>query len=331
MKEIKNVDITVVIQGPIHHSSETSSEMGLTSRSISAIRKYFPGAVIVLSTWEGERTDNLLYDKLILNQDPGPTVVKYHKNGTPHTVNVNRQIVSTLAGLMAVETKYAMKLRSDNILNSDRAINLLLRYPKRVSEHKLTKERIVSSNLFAKEYSQGLPIPFFPSDFFQFGRSEDLLALWDIPLIEGYQYNKKLAGKRQSKLYPWPDLHVEQILWLSFVNKYIFVKMPHKFGSGREQMKLSRKIIANNLIIAERSELDLEVPYRLEQNDGVPYTHYTLKRWEQLYKRFVDPGFVIEGNLGLTLNRLFARTAQYFAQGLKQHVRLWLCRFRGRS
>lgn len=331
MKSINNVDITVVIQGPVHHSSGTSSEEGITSQSISAIRKNFPGAVIILSTWKGEITDNLSYDKLILSQDPGPTVVKYHKNGSPHTVNVNRQIVSTLAGLEAVETKYAMKLRSDNIVNSARLKSLLLRYPKRVSEYKLTKERIVSSNVFAKEYSQGLPIPFFPSDFFQFGRSEDLLALWDIPLIEDYQYDKNLAGKRQSKLYPWPDLHIEQILWLSFINKHIPIKMPHKFGAGREQVKLSRKIIANNLIIAERAELDLEVPDRLDQNDGAPYTHYTLKRWEQLYKHFVDPGFEVEGSVGLTLKRLSARTVQYFISGLKQHIRLWFCRFRIKS
>lgn len=165
MKSINNSDVTVIIQGPIHHSSGTSSETGLTSRSISAIRKYFPGAVIVLSTWKGEETEDLSYDKLILSQDPGPTVVKYHKNGSPHMVNVNRQIVSTLAGLKAVKTKYAMKLRSDNILNSARVKSLLFRYPKRLSEYKFTKERLVSSNVFAKEYSQGLPIPFFPSDF----------------------------------------------------------------------------------------------------------------------------------------------------------------------
>lgn len=331
MKSINNSDITVVIQGPIHHSSGISSETGLTSRSISAIRKYFPGAVIVLSTWIGQEAEDLTYDKLVLSQDPGPTIVKYHKNGSPHTVNVNRQIVSTLAGLKAVETKYAMKLRSDNVLNSARLKNLLLRYPKRASEHKLTKERIISSNVFAKEYSQGLPIPFFPSDFFQFGRSEDLLALWDIPLIEDYQYDKKLAGKRQSKLYPWPDLHVEQTLWLSFINKYIPIQMPHKFGTGRKQLKLSRKIIANNLIIAERAELDLEVPERLNQNDGAPYTHYTLKRWEQLYKNFVDPGFKVKGSFRLTLKRLSARTIQYFTSGLKQHIRLWFCRFRIKS
>ena len=195
-------EITFVVQGPIHPTN--------TKRSLLKLRKVFPGSQVILSTWECEDTEGLDADLVLLNKDPGPSVFVYSKRNEAVKVNINRQVTSTLNGLKMVKTKYAAKLRADNILHSDNVLKLFNQYTKRNIDFSCLNHRLVCSNFFAKEYERGLPVPYFFSDFFQFGETEDLLKVWDINFFEDYVFRGDLSGKKQHENYPRDSVNVEQ-------------------------------------------------------------------------------------------------------------------------
>ena len=63
---IKSDEISVVVQGAINNK--------YTPICLASIRKIFPYATIILSTWKNSKTENLDYDVLIENEDPGSEV-----------------------------------------------------------------------------------------------------------------------------------------------------------------------------------------------------------------------------------------------------------------
>ena len=85
--KIQSSEISVVVQGAIDQNN--------TPLCITSIRKYLPKAEIILSTWEGSDTENLDYDILVLNKDPGG----YRDICTKFVNNLNRQLVSTSNGI----------------------------------------------------------------------------------------------------------------------------------------------------------------------------------------------------------------------------------------
>ena len=315
--QIPKTAITFVIQGPVVPD--------VTKDSCSQIREHFPGATIILSTWKEQSSDGLDVDELLLNDDPGGSIVKYDKRDRAHTVNINRQIRSTIGGLQKVVTTYAVKLRSDNTLSSDQLLSFYQQYPS--AEHRLIplSKRILTTNMFAKEYIEGLPTPFFFSDFFMFGLTEDLIAFWDQPFLTDYVFNSQLSGKRQHADYPWPQLHIEQLLVTNFLSKYVSLDFPHKYANSNGQLALSRELIAKHFIVMERSQIDLSVPNRLNQHEGFPYETYSYKRWQQLYKQHCDDKLVIPNHLSFKLRWLSARLLMFIKSGIKQKVRLLVC------
>lgn len=269
-------DITFVIQGPIHPS--------ITHRSISILRVVFPDSKIILSTWKGERTSDLEADVVILNDDPGTTTFVYSKKNEAIKININRQIVSSYHGLKEVKTKYAVKLRADNVLHSTNVIEIFKKYTQRDSNFSFLNERLVCSNFYAKEFERGLRVPYFYSDFFQFGETADLLKIWSIDHFSDYVFRNELRNKKQHEHYPKDSVNVEQKIWSHLVNQFIPTKLTDEHGT-REDIKNSQNFMLNNLIIVDGDILGLEVPERLRQGNGYPYYFYTYQRWQWLYER----------------------------------------------
>ena len=85
---INSNEISVVVQGAIDKEN--------TPKCLKSIRKVFPQAEIILSTWEGANVEGLDYDEVIFNKDPGgvkdPFVPTF-------TNNLLRQMVSTKSGV----------------------------------------------------------------------------------------------------------------------------------------------------------------------------------------------------------------------------------------
>lgn len=101
-------DISVVIQGAVGTA---------TQKCLTSVRRFLPEAEIVLSTWAGADTDALDFDILVQSQDPGGIrhdfAIQNVKNSSN---NFNRQLLSTNAGLAKATRQYALKLRSDLML-----------------------------------------------------------------------------------------------------------------------------------------------------------------------------------------------------------------------
>lgn len=115
----------IVIQGPINKKHD------FTLETMRLYKKYFPNALIVLSTWEGE-------DAYTINcaKDIGVEVILNKKPAVAGFNNVNLQMTSSMAGLnfaAKMNKEYALKTRTDQrIYNSNSLLflsNLLRNFP----------------------------------------------------------------------------------------------------------------------------------------------------------------------------------------------------------
>ena len=165
---MKDKQITFVLQGPVVED--------ITKLSIQNIRRLFPNSKIILSTWKKQNLCGISVDRIIENDDPGSTVMAYDKRGNARTTNVNRQIYSTIQGLKAVKTEFAVKMRTDNYLTSSTFISFYSDFSHRDENYALFQQRIVSTDFFAKEVEKGRKIPYFFSDFFHFGLTCDSVS-----------------------------------------------------------------------------------------------------------------------------------------------------------
>ncbi|WP_099608979.1 WavE lipopolysaccharide synthesis family protein [Vibrio coralliilyticus] len=271
-------EITFVLQGPVIE--------GVTGRSVDNIKELFPESSIILSTWKGENVEGIDVSRVVFNQDPGSTVLSYGKDNNQRTANVNRQIVSTVNGLKSVETSYAVKIRTDNVLHKDDFFKYIDLFESRNSEYSLFDKRIVSSNFYAKEFVKGLALPYFFSDFFHFGLTKDLLTLWDLPLFEDYIFNKNLRDQFQHKQYPMRCSHVEQDLFISCINKETsrLHDLFDELGEAEDVVK-SYQYLINNFVVLDGDIIGLEVPARLAQKGNPPCEFYSHLRWKWLYEK----------------------------------------------
>lgn len=201
-ESINTSEISVIVQGAVDKKN--------TPLCIKSIRKYLPGAEVILSTWKGTNTEGLDYDSLILNDDPGGRRVGKKID------NVNRQIVSTKNGVAAANRKYVLKVRSDVEL---RNCGFLRKWESKSnrSQHRengyiLFENKIIASVLFCKKcLSQNtlIPTPFHLSDWFQFGLRGDLELLWNTDCVDYERYwdyydvnkNLKLLGSWEKNRY----------------------------------------------------------------------------------------------------------------------------------
>ena len=238
-------DISVIVQGPIIENE--------TIYCLKSIRKYLPGAEIILSTWKNSDTKGLDFDKLILNDDPSCT---YSDKCKRIPFNLNRQIVSTQNGLKEVKRKYAFKLRSDLILTNNTFLEYFDKYQKRNNEFKLFNRKVLVATIFTRKYLFINHIkyytPFSVSDFFIFGEREDLekyLSSLNLMNEEDayYFYNKEednpsyLSNARYS---------AEQYIPYNAFKKYFpQIKMNSSKDVTEENILQSEIAIVNNFIV----------------------------------------------------------------------------------
>ncbi|MEJ6121845.1 WavE lipopolysaccharide synthesis family protein [Vibrio sp. 2-Bac 85] len=293
-------DITVVVQGPVQALSDRNQEEGITYKCLKSIRQHLPGAKIILSTWRDQILDGLDYDQLVLCDDPGSNIRQYKLDGTPKYYNNNRQIVSSYEGLKKVETKYAMKLRSDNYLTSNNFVELQKTFQKRCETYRFLQERVVMSNVFARQYSKGHRVAFHLNDFFYFGLRQDLLTLWDLPLVKDYIPSD---NKPYHDSHPNYAIDCAQLFWLMALNKFdANIKLKHLLDNSKDKLIQSNICYANNVVIASPEEIGLGLCTRFLQKSRVSKpkgkcSHIYFYEWQALYKKYCDPKFKVECSL----------------------------------
>ena len=287
-------NISVVIQGPVVGTPEVKYRRRLTQRCLDSVRRILPHASVVLSTWDGSDIAGLEPDQVVFSSDPGGTLCDdYHQVGN----NVNRQIVSSLAGIRRAGRPYCLRVRSDLILGSDQFLQFWKKFPVRQSEYRFAAERILScsiySRLFAGVGDLRTRIVFHPSDFVFFGFRQDLENLFDVPLAE------QPISSRWFDQYPRPAgvtdcyqtnhcrFFPEQHLWMNFVRKFVPLRLAHRLDLSHPDVRHDIPSQLNNLVVLDQDHWRFTMPkYSLRQYVLEPYDWDGLFRhqvWREMY------------------------------------------------
>lgn len=331
---IDNRDITVVVQGPVVASRDRAMDEGITEKCIASIRRVLPGAHLIISTWRGQPVEGLDADELVLSDDPGTVITEYSRDGEPDKSNNNRQIVSSLNGLRKVKTRYAMKLRSDNYLVSDAFVDLQQRFPKRSENARFLKERVVVNNTFTRRYSKGRRVNFHLCDFFYFGLTEDLLALWNLPLFEDLVLPEEKKGSHYYLGAPHTKVDCTQKFLVRALQAFDpDIKQPYLHYGTERQLRLSDEIYANNFVIAEPEIIGLGLCSKFSGGERANrlsgrLTYINFDDWQLLYQRHCDSNYdarsasrrLIKRNF-LRFFLLLAKSVEEFARSFKKQIK----------
>lgn len=239
---IDSKDITFVVQGAILGKYSDKKEDRYTYLCLKSIRKYFPGSFIILSTWKGSDIKDLDFDLLIENDDPGISILG------DFTQNGFRQIVSSIGGIRKVNTKYAAKVRSDLIFKNNNILKYFEKYGDLPydSKYKLVNRRVVM--LTACNPKRRFKFPFNAADWLYFGLTEDIIDIFDIPLVRG-----KFSGKHEydnNREKPCESMYSsEQYIWFGFLSKYRKINFQHLRDVSNHNIEESEKYFANNAVL----------------------------------------------------------------------------------
>jgi SAM-dependent methyltransferase len=265
-------NISVVVQGPVVGLNHRKPRNRLTQQCVASIRRALPQAEIIVSTWQGMTTDGLDCDQLVTSEDPGAVVCDdvYRVSN-----NVNRQIISTRAGVARVRRPYCLKVRSDLVLNSDEFLRHWGRYPLRQWSYKFAAERMLVSAIYSRQYAgkgkRTTRLPFHPSDFLFFGFREDVATLFDIPLAVEPETSRWFAKHKRGKVYDcYAHAHCrffpEQHLWLSYVRKFVEVPWRDRLDLHNPALVHDRPSQVNNLVMLDQTQWSFELPkYMMRQ------------------------------------------------------------------
>lgn len=169
--KIENEEITFIVQGPVGTE---------TKKCVNSIRENYPGSEIILSTWIGSDIDlikRMTMKNIVYSTDPGDSGRMFLNNKIFN--NINRQLVSTKAGLSKVNTKYAVKTRTDFRFINSNLKDFLNKYEDFCinEEMRFVDKRILTLGADRR-------FPFFIFDFCFAGKSSDLRLLFNIPLMD---------------------------------------------------------------------------------------------------------------------------------------------------
>ncbi len=281
---IQTEEISFVIQGPVFPD--------YTKAVCESIRHFAPKSEIILSTWEGAETKELDFDVLVKSSDPGNFIFRLPEkmdNGTDrYPMNINRQIVSTRNGILAAGRKYVCKLRSDLKLEGLAFLEYYEEYNAKIQEpySRALQHRVVT--LCSANPKRLLPFPYYLCDWFFFGLKEDVLNIWDIPLIEEHD----LQNRQEDGTYPMVDnFGNEQYLWISFLKKFREVEIENGYALTEENLVDSERSYANCCIFVTAKHANV---YSMKvKNTGYgAYTAfsnaglYTENDWIRFYNRY---------------------------------------------
>lgn len=276
-------DLSVVIQGP------ATATLALV---VDSVRRYLPGAELILSTWRGGDVGNLDVDVLQLNDDPGSPGSYLDPAGRPiaKPFNTNRMILSTQTGLARASRPWAMKLRNDTPLRS----RSCLAWPAaddqpRTSDVRVFASRIVMTNVAVRPAESMRAYLFHPSDIVQIGRRSDLQDFWACgPVDEVENASWFLRHPRPTPdlaPYNWARFFNEQLVWLDCLRRHgIDPGYQHVGQYSRALHTLSERSLADNFVCLEPWQFGVSLPFG-DLTRRFPLSQY---RWHNEWRRTAE-------------------------------------------
>ena len=242
-------DLTFCIQGPVERNRYGEN---LTKKLVSSIKHFYPKSPIVFSTWENEAVDFSEDISLVLSKDPGSGI--RYKN-RPEKNNINRQIISTCAGLEEVKTSFVVKMRSDLLVENRRIEKIIDKLPKTPNNSLSIFEKyiIVLDRLTFNPRKKLNPL-LHVTDMLQAGLTTDVRRMWDIPVMTSAQENfyenvePSLSSKVADHL---PEFRAEQYFWNELIRKELGFGLSETFSKSLER----------NVDVTELFDLNI-IPFR---------------------------------------------------------------------
>lgn len=280
---LKANEISVVIQGLYNPE--------ITPVCLKSIKKHLPNAEVILSLSEQPEktvaTDGI--DKLIVSEKSPIFPYSSEQNAPKNTVNP--QIVSTVAGLKAATRPYTLKIRTDFALKSDNFLKYFDDCPMSDPGHKIFDHKIIDCSYFARHPERSRYLAYHPSDIALFGKTSDLLNLFDVPLMteneSGYWKKEDISYCRYT-----PEQH-------------IFINCLRKNGKKidydhteesitRENIIETEKYFASNFIFLGYNRFGLVPPDKFwDFSKNNYYNTITYIEGLLLYQRHVDPAYPV--------------------------------------
>jgi hypothetical protein len=254
-------NISVVIQGPLYRSLARTRSI---DACLTAVRTHLPHAEIIISTWTDQDFSGIDTDIVLASADPG---VFLDNNGNRN--NINRQIISTVAGLKASTRDYALKLRADHILTGSQ-FAVMGEYDLSIPKvERLLNQPITVSTIFIRNPAK-VPMLFHISDSVHFGTREDMIAFWDQrPKTRDELYVTRpnmnpignFVGCTSMRIVP------EQSLMLGFLAKNGFdISLKNPTEISPELVRLSENLIAKNFTFLNWRDCQIDFPERFRKS-----------------------------------------------------------------
>lgn len=265
-------NVSVVVQGPVHGHPSDPSEKQITRNSLVGLRKIYPKAEIILSTWAPSETSGLDFDELVISDDPG--AIPFNDTDLKSRLNnTNRQLVSTFNGLAKATRRYAIKLRTDCMLLRPVDFNILGDGIKHNKLHILEK-KIITLNIYTR-HPLRCPVLFHISDLFHAGLRTDLLTFWNLPLVKEPDHTRTIDPRNRPPVnaYPWNDwlmrCAAEQYLGEQLARrKQATLHLRHYSEGSVTKLFLWLHVLANNFHLLTPDEAGVMVPPHLATHVG---------------------------------------------------------------
>lgn len=286
---IDSSDISVVLQGPVRQE---------TLASVRSIRKYLPKAEIILSTWEGEDVDALRSLARIIESKCPEAYVQHDRLHVRN--NLNRLIRSTQYGLALVRRPYALKMRSDMVLDSADFLKTFERFQAAGPLKVLTRKVLVPA-LFSRRGYHGHATPFHLSDWAAFGLMEDLhrlfLPLHEVPEPEFTRWfdHPGMKSPYGSTLFRLaPEQYITESLYANAFGHHL---MADARDNGPDIIEESDRFVVSNFIVAEHADTGFVLPKYPESLDAQMTGAEFFELWatyayEQAYRKYCDGNYV---------------------------------------
>ncbi|ATR84284.1 WavE lipopolysaccharide synthesis [Pseudomonas sp. HLS-6] len=271
--------ISIVIQGPLYRN--LSPERGIFA-CIASIKKHFPTAEIIVSTWTHEDTSGIEADQIVVSEDPG-----YFLDCSGNQFNSNRMLRSTLSGIQAATRPYVMKFRADHNMTSTSLA--VIGEPEHFApdEPKLFKTPITITTLYIRNPIK-VPMLFHISDLVQFGTREDMLSFWNQPLFkENEVFHSRPFRNPFGNFTGYSAAYkmAEQCLMLGAMRMHgIDVHLMHPCQVRISDLKLWESILRINFRVIEYSEAGVDFPERFLSTGFPLRTLYKASEIRQLYR-----------------------------------------------
>ena len=196
---IESSEISVVMQGPI-----SPANLDAIADNIAQVKHALPRCELIVITWKGSDIKHRLsrVDQFLELEDPGTTTIGWDSKS-----NIDRQLASVLGGLRVASRSYAIRMRLDTTLASDRFLQsyAALLADTSIRPPSLFRKRVLSTSIYFRDAAKSNYL-FHPSDIFHFGLLSDLLDLWNAPLVQSHR-----SAASRLALVP------EQYIWIQYL------------------------------------------------------------------------------------------------------------------